>query len=137
MDAIDTNILVYAFDTAYPNKRNVCKKIVSDIFAGEKSGAVTNQILAEFSSAVTAKIEKPLKKADAAAIVGSILASENWTVFDYTGEMVLQALKSENPFWDALIVQTLKKNNVDKIITENTKDFKGSGLTIENPLIFS
>ena len=44
MDAIDTNILVYAFDIAYPKKREVCGKIVSDIFSGNGSAAVTNQI---------------------------------------------------------------------------------------------
>lgn len=133
MDAIDTNILVYAFDSAYPAKRQICKKIIEDIFIGKKLGAVTNQILAEFASATTMKIETPLKKKDAAAIVGSILMSENWNVLNYTGETVLQALESENPFWDALITQTLKRHNIKNIITENVKDFEGTGLIAENP----
>ncbi len=132
MDAIDTNILVYAFDTAYPKKREMCKKIITDIFAGKTHGVVTNQILAEFSFAVTTKIEKPLSKKDAASIVGSILSSENWKVIGYTGETVLHALNSPQPFWDALIAQTLKANNVKKIITENVKDFEGS-LQVNNP----
>ena len=133
MDAIDTNILVYAFDNDYPEKRNICKKIIEDIFTGKKLGVVTNQILAEFAAAVTIKIEKPLKKEDAAAIIGSILSSENWNVVNYTGEIVLQALESEKPLWDAIIIQTLKLNNIKKIITENVKDFEDAGLLVENP----
>ncbi len=58
MDAIDTNILVYAFDSAYPVKRQICKKIIEDIFIGKKSGAVTNQILAEFAIATTMKCQR-------------------------------------------------------------------------------
>ena len=126
MDAIETNILVYAFDSAYPKKREICKKLVEDIFLGYKSGVVTNQILAEFSVVVTTKIEKGLSKKDAAAIVGSILSSKNWRVLNYTGENVLNALNSEEPFWDAVIIQTLKTNNIRRIITENVKDFKKS-----------
>ena len=133
MDAIDTNVLVYAIDRAYPEKRQICKKIVEDIFMGRKSGVVTNQILAEFAAAVTMKIEIPLKKKDAAAIIGAILTRENWNVVNYTGEMVLEALESEKPFWDALITQTLKRYNIQKIITENVKDFEGTGLMVENP----
>ena len=134
MDAIDTNILVYAFDLGYPKKREVCGKIISGIFSGNKSAAITNQILAEFSFIVTAKIEKPLSKKDAAAIVGSILSSSNWNVINYTGDNVLNALNSAEPFWDALIIQTLKANNVSRIITENAKDFKNS-LEAINPLL--
>ena len=123
MDAIDTNILVYAFDSAYPKKREICKKIIEDIFLGDKSGVVTNQILAEFSIVVTTKIEKPLSKKDAAAIVGSVLSSKSWKVLNYSGENILNALNSEEPFWDALIIQTLKTNNIKRIVTENIKDF--------------
>lgn len=131
MDAIDTNILVYAFDLAYPEKREVCKKIVQDIFSGKKRGVVTNQILAEFSFAVTNKIEKPLLKKDAAAIVGSILSSNNWDVLNYDGNNVLNALKAPEPFWDALITHTVK-GHADRIITENVKDF-GKSFEAYNP----
>lgn len=133
MDAIDTNILVYAFDSAYPEKRRVCKKIVEDIFSGKRLGVVTNQILAEFAFAISMKIETPVNKKDITAIVGSILTSENWKVVNYTGETVLQALESEKPLWDAIIVQTLKMHNIKKIITENVKDFRRTGLTVKNP----
>ena len=62
MIAIDTNLLVYAFDSSYPEKRKKCKELVLSVFEGEKKAAVTNQILAEFAFIVTQKIENPLSK---------------------------------------------------------------------------
>ncbi|MFH1072911.1 MAG: hypothetical protein V1743_05790 [Nanoarchaeota archaeon] len=133
MIAIDTNILIYAFDTAYPRKRAVCKKLLEEVFAGRKKAVLTNQILAEFSAAVTRKIEKPLAKKDCQAIIGAFLSSENWKILNYTGDTVLGALSSEKPFWDSLIAQTLKENGIRELISENEKDFSGTGLIVRNP----
>ena len=130
MIAIDTNILVYAFDSAYPAKREICKKIINEIFNGEKQGVVTNQILAEFCVVVTKKVEKPLSKEDACSIVGAILSSENWKVLTYTGETVMHAIMGTKPFWDALIIETLKQHGVSTIVTENTKHFEYSGIKV-------
>ncbi len=134
MDAIDTNIIVYAFDNKYQQKRAVCSKIIADIFEGRRVGVVTNQILAEFIFVATKKIENPISKKDAQIIVGAILASENWKILDYTCDTVLNSLNSENiSFWDSLIIQTLKEHNIQSIITENTADFSNSGLKVHNP----
>ena len=102
MIALDTNILVYAFDNAYPEKRDVCKKLVSNIFNGKQKGVVTNQILAEFSAVVTRKMERPLTKDEARSIIGAIVSSGNWVIFDYNAETVLRALSNAKPFWDGL-----------------------------------
>jgi len=123
MNAIDTNVLVYAFDTAYPEKHKAAQAIVRDIFNGKQEAVVTNQILAEFAAVVTRKIEKSMQKEDAGAIVEAIIASGNWQILNYTEKTVVHALKSKESFWDALIAQTLLENNVKTIITENGKHF--------------
>ncbi len=133
MIGIDTNILVYAFDTTYKEKRAVCKEIVEKIFEGKQKGAITNQILAEFVNVVTRKIEKPLPEETAKAIIGAVITSENWEIYNYTGETILNSLPSRGPFWDFLIAQTFKENNVNMIITENTKDFKEFDIKTVNP----
>ncbi len=133
MIAIDTNILVYAFDIAYPEKRAVCQKIISDIFEGKMQGVVTNQILAEFAAATMRKIEKPLSSSEVQAVIGTIITSANWKVFNYTGKTVMNALFSKQPFWDALIAETLHENQVSSLITENTKDFATHKVKTENP----
>lgn len=136
MDAIDTNILVYAFDTAYPSKRAVCKNLVQSVFEGRRVAVLTNQILAEFAFAVMRKIERPMSREEVEAIIGAILSSPHWKVFNYTAHTLHRAVSSPHPFWDALIIQTLKENNVHKIITENTKDFAASGVIPSNPFSF-
>ncbi len=133
MIAIDTNILVYAFDTSEPEKRKACKKIFEDIMSGRLKGVVTNQILAEFCYVVTSKVNKPLSRDQAADIVAAILTSENWIVLDYAASTVLAALHSKKPFWDSLIIQTLLEHDVQKIYTENTADFRGSMIAPMRP----
>ena len=133
MHAIDTNILVYAFDTSYPRRRAVCKKIVEDIFLGKDEAVVTNQILAEFAVVVTKKIEHPLPAKKAQTIIGAIIASENWHVLDYSGSTVLKALGSKRHFWDALIAETLKEQGIRDILTKNEEDFKKSGIRPQSP----
>ena len=133
MTAIDTNILVYAFDNAEPSKRKICSELLHKIFEGKQTAVVTTQILAEFASAVTKKIEKPISKDDAKAIIGAILSSKNWKVINYKGSTILHALESKQPFWDSLIAQTLKEHNIQELITENVSDFKNSGIKPVTP----
>ncbi len=133
MNAVDTNIIVYAFDSVYPEKRKICQRIVNDVFEGKQTVVVTNQILAEFVFVVTKKIEKPLTVGEARAVVGAIATSANWKVFNYTAETILKALELKLPFWDSIIVETLKENGVGGIITENTKDFSKCGIKVVNP----
>ncbi|MFH1916389.1 MAG: PIN domain-containing protein [Nanoarchaeota archaeon] len=133
MNAIDTNILVYAFDTAYQKKRETCKELIKSIFDGKEEAVITNQILAEFAAVITKKIQKPLSRKDAETIIGAILSCKNFQVINYSGKTVLSAIQSKKQFWDALIIATLKENNITGIITENEKDFTGEGMTVRNP----
>jgi len=137
MIAIDTNILVYAFDTAYHEKRLTCQSLVKGIFGGLRIGVITNQILAEFVSVVTKKIEKPISTDQARAIIESILISENWKVINYNGEIIIKTLEHGKFNWDILIAETLKSNGIKEIITEDIKGFKELGLEPLNPFDFS
>ncbi len=133
MRGIDTNLLVYAFDTAYPQKWAVCRRLLQEAFAGESILVVTNQILAEFAVVVTKKIGMPLSSAEAISIIRSIQTSNGWKVLYYNEDSIVQALEGKS-FWDALIASTLKQNGVDEFLTENVDDFKGLGIKVTNPL---
>ncbi len=136
---IDTNIIVYAYGLSEELKRQKCKKIIESVFSWENTAFVTNQILAEFFSAVTRKIEKPLKEEDAKDIIEGIIESENWIKIDYTHKTVNRAVNTstilKTTFWDTLIAETMLENSVFEILTENTKDFeKIPKLIVKNPL---
>jgi predicted nucleic acid-binding protein len=131
--ALDTNILVYAFDRSESKKWKACRRLFQDIIEGKKQGVVTNQILGELSYVLTTKVRNVLPQADVAAIVGTILTSSNWHVLNYTGDTVLKSLDSPLSFWDSLIAQTLKEHGVATLLTENVKDFQGCGIKVVSP----
>ncbi len=133
MIAIDTNVLVYAYDTQAPKKREIALEIYRSIASGKVRGVVTNQVLAEFASVVIRKWKSAGTREDAAALVHTISANRNWTVHTYNQRTVLTAIESKQPFWDALLAQTLLENGVREIYTENVKDFEGTGVKAINP----
>ncbi len=138
---IDSNVLVYAFDTAYREKRQRAKEIVEAVTNGEMGGAVSNQILAEFFTCVTDKIEKPLSIDDAQTIVEGMIASANWIKADYTSETVNRAvtLCKEHTInlWDALVIATMREHNIFRIYTEDIILLRYAGIRAENPFVQS
>lgn len=135
----DTTILVYAFDESEKRKKGICKKIVGNVFKGEGKGAVSNQVLAEFFSVITKKVEYPLRKGTAREIVNSFIGSENWLKINYNANTVKSAMFASEtlniPFWDSLIVETMRENEITGIFTENEKDFrKAHAIKVMNPL---
>lgn len=132
---VDTNILVYAYDNSEPKKQEKCRKLLGDCFSGKANLMVSNQVLAEFCSVVTGKIQKPLEKKEAGEILEEIIETGNFLVANYNAETVRKANSSETPFWNSLIAETMKENGVFEIYTENTKDFSGiKEITAVNPL---
>lgn len=132
----DTNIICYAFDLAEPVKRKTCKKLVERVFNGEISGVVSNQVLGEAFIAAVTKIKMPVDKA--AIMVKSLIASDKWDKINYNYITIKHAVdnfeKSNAPFWDLLIAETMKENRITEIITENEKDFsKIPEIKVTNP----
>jgi predicted nucleic acid-binding protein len=57
---IDTNILIYSFDSSEPDKQKVCASLIKKCWLREVSYAISLQNLSEFYVVVTKKIESPL-----------------------------------------------------------------------------
>ena len=134
---LDTNILVYAFDLSEKTKHEKCRKIISECFEGKKNFYLSNQSLAEFVSVVSKKIETPLPFSEIKEIIQEINSVNSWKKINYSNKtiesLLMQDLKTS--FWDSLIAETMKENNVFVIYTENTKDFnKIQGIKAVNPL---
>jgi predicted nucleic acid-binding protein len=134
----DTNILVYAYDESESKKRQVAEKLVESVFSGEVKGVLSNQILSELFYVLTEKINKPLSKEIAAKITRKYVISDKWKKLDYTNSTALKATLSSSyynsSFWDTLVAETMKENEIVQIITENEKDFKViPGLKVINP----
>ena len=134
----DTNILFYAYDLSEPIKRKFCRQIVGDVFSGRKSGVISNQVLVELYNALTRKLAVHVNAAS--VIVESFIESENWLKINYNDRTVMSALKSslafKSPFLDTLIAETMKDHGINRIMTENERDFgRIPGLKIINPIV--
>ena len=136
---VDTNIIVYAYDTFDKEKHDKCKQIVESAFKGEKRLAVSNQILAELFFVLTRKLRRPIPIEEAETIASGIADSANWIKVNYSHETVKHAIALSKAnsisIWDSLIASTALDNEITKIYTENVKDFTGiAKLNIINPM---
>lgn len=119
--AVDTNILIYAFDAHDARKNKIASRILREAFNAERTLVVTNQILAEFVSVARTKLSPNLTTEEITRFLRSVKASNNWEILDYTTEEVINAAEKGKNFWDSLIEETMKEKA--PLLTENTKHF--------------
>jgi len=95
---------------------------------------LTNQILAEFSSIFLQKGKGDINFLR--LIINDLLNCFEFIKLIYNEKTILQALtikeKFKIPFWDSLIIATMKENGIYNIYTENIKDFNISGINAVN-----
>lgn len=124
---IDTNILVYAYDTSEGIKHDIARTLLKQIWE-DGGGVVCVQNLMEFVFVITRKVECPITITEAKTIIEDIIHSEKWKVIDRDIYTFLHALElmEQHPthFWDAAIIACMQENDVTEIITENAKDFE-------------
>jgi predicted nucleic acid-binding protein len=117
---VDTNVLVYAYDRAYPQKQRQALDAL-DYLAIRGSGAISPQILAEFFVTVTRKIAAPLSIEDAYTRLENYLHS--WVVLEQSGLVVLEAARGVRDyrmsFWDAQIWAIARLNQITCILSED------------------
>ncbi|MFB6159216.1 MAG: PIN domain-containing protein [Candidatus Nanohalobium sp.] len=137
---IDTNVLVYSINSAAEErKRNESKEIMAKGFRGENTYYVALQSLEEFITVVTSAIQEPVSYQRAREYIQTIAEVPNFKLLETGPEQVLEAAEMmENggkDYWDCIIASVAKQNEVEKIITENTQDFKDLDIEAENPFI--
>lgn len=100
---VDTNILVYAHDSSSPTKQQICIELV-DRLSASRFGRLSTQVLVEFFSAVTRKLD--LRPAVAIEILNDLAV---WLVYSPSADDVIEAAllsaKHSISIWDALIIQ--------------------------------
>jgi len=133
----DTNILVYAFDTRDPEKRERAADLLAKCWRGGERLSVSVQNLAEFSVVVTEKTENPVPLPVVRKFIAAVSAYDGWNVIGYNPETILAAhdLKKRCAlhFWDALLAATMNENRISTIYTEDRHFEKIPGLTVINP----
>jgi predicted nucleic acid-binding protein len=128
MVLIDTNILVYAFDSSEPHKNKIAKEFLQACWNGEKQAAISLQNINECYAVLTTKVKRPLARGVAKEIINGFLRMVSWAKLVPTGKTSSRAISIHDqygvPFWDALLSATMLQYGITTIYTENIKDFK-------------
>lgn len=124
---IDTNVLVYAYDTKDLKKHRIAKELLSQCWQNMSKYAVSVQNLSELFSIVTQKIERKLPVEQAEQIISDIINFVNFIKIKFDSKTVLGAIdinkRTKCHYYDCLIAATMIENGIFSIYTENTKDF--------------
>lgn len=132
---VDTNILLYAFDTAAGFKSEIATARLSALW-NEESGVLSLQVLNEFFANAVRKL--PRKNVGWAR--GIVREYSVWLGLAPDFGMTLRAIElaesTRLAFWDALIVAAAIENGATTLLTEDLNHGQViAGVRIENPFL--
>ena len=120
---IDTNLLVYLYDTQSPEKSEQSRRVLGRLDATH-DGRLSVQNLAEFIQVSTHKLDPPLSRA--AALDQASLFIRMWPVFDLTPLIILEAGRGSRDYglayYDAQIWAAARLNQVTVVFSEDFSD---------------
>lgn len=131
---LDTNIVVYAYDTTDPRKQARAQELLADaVRSGD--GAVSVQVFGEFFHTVV--VRRKLMSAAEATVAISALES-GLEVADITAKLVKDAIaiheRYELRYWDSLIVATARHLGCKVVASEDMSDGQDyGGIVVVNP----
>jgi predicted nucleic acid-binding protein len=128
---LDTNVVVYAFDSADPRKQRVAIEIL------ESDGrlVLSTQVLIETWWVLTRRLAEPLEEDRAAEIIEQLSVLP---VISTDPQLVKQAIQTSRRFeiaiWDALVIEAARAAGCTNVLSEDLQagqDF--DGVTVEDP----
>jgi len=141
---LDTNVLIYADDPSSPNHLKA-KSYLEDALRGSLNICLSHQILAEYFSVITSPktVKSPLRVEDAKErilFLNKTRAIKKIYPKRSTLKRCVKFCATKNivgvRIFDALYATTLLDNRVQKLLTQNVKDFtpfEELGLNLINP----
>jgi predicted nucleic acid-binding protein len=134
MEFVDTNVLLYAYDTAAGQRHDDAAHLVDRLWS-ERRGAISVQVLQEFFVNSTRKVAAPLTPE---AAVDRLRSLSRWRVHSPLADDVVAAASLSNrhqlSFWDAMIVRSAAELHCETIWSEDLNDGQViEGVRVRNP----
>jgi predicted nucleic acid-binding protein len=131
---LDSNIIVYAYDTHEPEKLVKAQSLLKSWIIQE-SAVVSSQVLGEFFVVVTQRIKEPLSADEAMEII-EVLSVLPVAEIDLS--LVKRAIETHKvygiSYWDSLIVAAAERTGCLKLVSEDLNDGQEyNGIVVENP----
>jgi len=133
---VDTNVLLYAFDEAYPSKRERAHAWLAALWRG-RCGRLSTQVLNEFYSNARKKFTATLNAGDARAEVRRYQQWKPWQIDQATVETAWAVESRSNiNYWGALMVSAAQHQGCTLLLTEDLQhDQRIDKLRIVNPFL--
>lgn len=130
---LDTNILIYAADQAFPDKRRIARELIRTAASDGTPGVISTQVLQEFYVACTRRLGL-----DPVLARNIMRAFEGLEVVTITTDLIHEAIDcsvlNRLSYWDALIVVSAERARCERVFTEDLNDGQIiRGVRVENP----
>jgi predicted nucleic acid-binding protein len=131
---LDSNILVYAEDSADPGKQEKAIALIIE-HGRQRSGVVSLQVLGEYFSAVTRKL-----KLDPALARSQVEFYSRFHVVEPTTTDILAAIDLHRlrgfSYWDSLILHCARQSGCSMLLSEDMQHGQiVDGVKIRNPFL--
>lgn len=128
---LDTNVLVYAFDTSDEAKRARALAVLTD----HPDAVISTQVLLEWFTIVTRKLTPTLPLADAVTAMGVLARLD---VVPADADLALRAartsVEAQLSIWDAMVIEAAAIAGCGTILTEDLNDGQViRGVKVINP----
>jgi uncharacterized protein len=145
MFALDTNLLVYAHNTAstfHPQAKAFVEKAMNERDSeGKLSICIPAQVLMEFLNVITRhQLESPLSLHNATQLVQDYIDTGVVILYPTSTQLttlldLLKSVTTRQKVFDVALVATLKDHGISGLYTVNTGDFaQFTFLEVKNPL---
>jgi predicted nucleic acid-binding protein len=133
---LDTNVLLYAFDEAYPQKRDRSRAWLTRCWQA-RCGRLSTQVLNEFYSNARKKFAPTLPSAVARTEVRRYQQWAPWQIDLATVETAWAVEERyQLNYWDALIVAAARHQGCTVLLSEDLQhDQRLEGVRVLNPFI--
>ncbi len=134
LEFVDTNVLLYAFDTTEADKQAQARGLLNRLWKG-RNGCLSVQVFQEFYANATRKLSKPLDSAAARQVIEDYSL---WLVHSHRSASVLAAIDLQGrhrvSFWDALILQSALELGASTVWSEDLNaGQRFDGLEVRTP----
>jgi predicted nucleic acid-binding protein len=133
---LDTNILVYSFDTREPDKQGKAQDLIRAALEG--AGMISWQVIQEFADAALHKFEKPMGRNALREYLDQVLLPlcTVWPEDSLYHEALEFGLQTGYRWYDSLILVSAIRGNAEILYSEDLQhDRIFRGMQICNPFI--
>ncbi len=133
---VDTNILVYAYNSSAEEKHIIAKTLLRKLWEN-KIGCLSVQVLQEFYVTLTRKVAVPVEPEFVAQIITDL---SSWPLHTPDSADILDAIRIQQKyqlnFWDAMIIRSTVEMECGLLWSEDFSDEQVyEGVKVVNPFV--